>query len=95
MKKMKDKYKTIGPHVVKMPPGLEIQYPVGVKPDPIMTPIHERLNAMELEGWELHTIVEGFPITLPQSSVIAAGKPQVIQLTGVCAILKRKLLSIA
>lgn len=88
---MKKNYKIIGPHIVKIPPGIEITVPAGVKLDPVLIPIDRKLEEAELEGWTLVEIIQGFPINIPQSSLTLPGKSSVISLVGVCALLTKNM----
>jgi len=89
--KMKIKYKTIGPHVVVIPKGLEIVRDKTQPADPVMTPIAEALMDWELEGWSLVEIIPGFPLALGSATSLALpnGQRQNIVLQGVCALLNK------
>lgn len=83
-------YRTFGPHVVAMPPNIKLEVPAGSKPEPVLYPLHEKINDLVLEGWEYVSIIGGFPINIPQSTLAVSGRPQMITLTGVCVLMRKE-----
>jgi hypothetical protein len=96
-KGIKIEYKTFGPHVVKMPEGLELQPNKDATDAELLfnTPIDEAINNYGAGGWELVEVLHGFnqqvPINQPSSLALPGQnkQPQFIVIVGACLLMKR------
>ena len=86
---MKSVYRTFGPHIVSKPPELDFTPNPGKTLPPAVTPVDEIINRRISMGWEFVTLIDGFPIQIPQTTLGLNGRPQVIALTGVCVLMRR------
>ncbi len=85
-------YKMFGPHVIAIPPGVQLK-PLRGQPEQLaMTPLDEALNMYEKEGWRLVQVLPGMNLMVqtPGSNLALPGKqPGNMQIPGAWALMRK------